>query len=51
MALEFSTPFEQTGSPSSFKATGRPAKRVIHKAKSRVIAPAKNIDLGNNIPS
>ena len=51
MALEFSTPLEQTGSPSSFKATGHPAKRVIHKAKSRVIAPVKNIDFGNNIPT
>ena len=49
LAREFSTPFEQTGSPSSFKATGRPAKRVIHKAKSRVIAPVKNLDSGNNI--
>jgi UDP-N-acetylglucosamine 4,6-dehydratase len=51
MALEFSTPLEQTGSPSSFKATGYPTKRVIHKTKSRGIAPAKNIDLGNNIPT
>ena len=51
MALEFSTPFEQTGSPSSFKATGHLTKRVIRKAKSRVIAPAKNIDFGNNIPT
>jgi UDP-N-acetylglucosamine 4,6-dehydratase len=51
MAREFSTPFEQTGSPGSFKATGYPTKRVIHKTKSRGIAPAKNIDLGNNIPT
>jgi hypothetical protein len=51
MAREFSTPFEQTGSPGSFKATGYPTKRVIHKTKSRGIAPAKNIDHGNNIPT
>jgi UDP-N-acetylglucosamine 4,6-dehydratase len=51
MAREFSTPFEQTGSPGSFKATGHPAKRVVHKAKSRVRAPVKNIDFGNNIPT
>ena len=51
MALEFSTPLEQTGSPGSFKAAGHPTKRVIHKAKSRVIAPVKNIDFGNNIPT
>jgi UDP-N-acetylglucosamine 4,6-dehydratase (inverting) len=51
MALEFSTPLEQTGSPGSFKATGYSKKRVIHKTKSRAIAPAKNIDFGNNIPT
>jgi UDP-N-acetylglucosamine 4,6-dehydratase len=51
MAREFSAPLEQTGSPSSFQATAHPTKRVIHKAKSRVIAPAKNIDFGNNIPT
>jgi hypothetical protein len=51
MAREFSTPFEQTKSPSSFKATGYPAKRVIHKAKSRVRAPVKNLDSVNNIPT
>ena len=51
MAREFSTPLEQTGSPSSFKATAHPTRRVIHKAKSRAIAPVKNIDVGNNIPT
>jgi hypothetical protein len=51
MALELSTPLEQTGSPGSFKATGYSKKRVIHKTKSRAIAPAKNIDFGNNIPT
>ena len=51
MTREFSTPLEQTGSPSSFQATAHPTKRVIHRAKSRVIAPVKNIDFGNNIPT
>jgi UDP-N-acetylglucosamine 4,6-dehydratase len=51
MAIELSTPPEQTGSPGSFKATGHPKKRVIHKTKSRAIAPVKNIDFGNNIPT
>ena len=51
MALEFSTPLEHIGSQGSFKAIGYPTKRVIHKAKSGVIAPAKNIDLGNNFPT
>jgi len=51
MAREFSNPREQTGFPSSFQASAYPAKRVIHKSKSRVRAPVKNVDFGNNIPT
>ncbi|MEJ2729251.1 MAG: UDP-N-acetylglucosamine 4,6-dehydratase (inverting) [Deltaproteobacteria bacterium] len=51
MALELSTPLEQTGSPGSFNDAGHPKKRVIHKTKSRAIAPVKNIDFSNNIPT
>jgi UDP-N-acetylglucosamine 4,6-dehydratase len=51
MAREFSTPLEQAGSQSSFQPTAHPAKRVVHKPKSRVITSVKNIDVGNNVPT
>ena len=51
MARELSPPREQAVSPISFQSTAHAAKRVVHKPKSRVIAPFRNIDIGNNIPT
>ena len=51
MAREFSTPFEQIGFPNSSNPAASPQKRNLKKPKPRIIAPIRNIDRGNNIPT
>lgn len=51
MALEFSPSRELDNSPNPFQNMVSTAKPVVHKTKSRIIAPTKKIGLGYNIPS
>ena len=51
MVRELSTPFEQAESPRLSQATAYLAKPVVHKEKSRAVAPVKNMGFGNNIPT
>jgi UDP-N-acetylglucosamine 4,6-dehydratase len=51
MARELSTPLVQTESPRLSQATTYLAKPVVHKEKSRTIAPVNNMGLRNNIPT